>query len=355
MRILFQSLVKSFYKENAGAILFFLTLLIFVVSDFHGVGVVGYHYSLIIGLLGSPNFLLLVFFLWFLYVRKCVSFVSNILYKPEYAFLQIFNNYSKAKRFSLFLFVSFCLLIPILLYAILIIVIGWQQHFYISSLLVLGYICLLCIIPAIRHTYLLQHVERTMALPLWKASYYPVILLRAVPVFLWMGIKVFTCVILYGTAKNNTVNQYDPGTVFWLFNFGIIANGVIVYRVREFEERYLSFYRGEAIPLFKRFLQYALIYFVLLMPEFITIISLVPVHLHYSDALNFALCSYGLLLLMNSITFLHRFSMKTYLKIVLLIACMQFFFLIFGMLTALYLLFFVLSLAIFIIAYYKFE
>lgn len=359
MKIFFQSFVKSFYRENAGAILFFLILLIFIVGDLNGAGLVDYHYALIIGLLGNTNFLLLVFFLWFLYTRKCISFVSNVLYKPEYTFLHIFNNFSKAKRFGFFLFTEVLLLLPILLYAILIIVIGWQQHFYFATMLVLGYIVLLCIVAATIPTCLLNNLERktvrSSPQKQWGASFYPVILIRSVPKFLWLGIKIFTCGMLYGTAKNNTIHDYDAGMVFWLFNFGIIANGVIVYRIREFEETYLSFYRGAPVSLLKRSLEYSLVFFILLIPEFITLAKLVPVHLHYSDAANFALCSYSLLLLMNSITFLHRFRMKTYLKIILLIACMQFFFLIFGALTTLYLLFFILAMVFFVIGYYRFE
>ena len=355
MKILFQSLVRSFYRENAGAILFFLTLLIFIVGDFHGAGVVAYHYSLIIGLLGSLDFLLLVFLLWFVYARKCISFVSGILYKPEYGFLHIFNHFSTLKRFRLFLFVEILLLLPILLYAILIIVIGWQQHFYLPVILVAGYLLLLSVSAALWHLYILNNTEKKTAPSLLPASFYPVILLKSVPAFLWLGIKVFTCIVLYGTAKNNTSTVYDPGTVFWLFNFGIIANGVIIYRIRTFEEKYLSFYRGAPVSLTKRLLEYSLVYFVLLIPEFITIIWLTPVHLHYPDAINFALCSYSLLLLMNSITFLHPFSMKTYLKIVLLIAVIQFFFLIFAALMMLYLIFFVLAVVIFMIGYHRFS
>lgn len=355
MKILFQALVKSFYKENAGAILFFLTLLIFIVGDFHGAGVVAYHYSLITGLLGSPNFLLLVFLFWFVYARKCFSFVSGILYKPEYAFLHIFNTFSKVKRFRLFFFVETLLLLPILLYAILIIVIGWQLHFHLTVTLVMVYLLLLCIGAAVRHVSLLNNTEKKTAPSLPGASFYPVILLKSVPAFLSSGIKIFTCIVLYGTAKNNTITVYDPGTVFWLFNFGIIANGIIVYRIREFEEKYLSFYRSTPVSLSKRLLEYSLVYFMLLIPEFVTISILTPVHLHYIDAVNFALCSYSLLLLMNSITFIRPFRMKTYLKIVSGIACIQFFFLIFAALTTLYLLFFLLAVMIFITGYYRFS
>ncbi|PSL50290.1 hypothetical protein CLV51_1011634 [Chitinophaga niastensis] len=364
-RILFQSLIKSFYRENAGAILFFITMLFLIVAPTHGAGLIAYHHSLIIGLLQSNTFLLLVFFVWLLYTRKCVAFVADVLGKPEYTFIHIFNYLGKAKRFRLFFFVEVCLLMPVLLYAALIIIVGWQQHFYFAAMLVLGYTLLLCTASTVRHVYLLNNLERKTQLSSKKAkwiskllSVYPVILIQSVAnnqKFLWLGIKVFTCGILYGIAQNNTIAQYDAGSVFWFFNFGIIANGVLVFRTREFEETYLAFYRGAPVSLLKRFLGYSLVCFMLLFPEFITIGMLVPVHLHYSDAISFALGSYSLVLLMNSITFLHRFSMKTYLKIVLLITCIQFIFLVFAALTALYLLFFILAVICFMVGYYKFE
>lgn len=358
-------LVKSFYRENAGALLFFSTMLFFVVGDFHGAGIVEYHYSLISGLLQGNNFLLLVFFAWFIYARKCVAFVSGVLYNPAYAFLHIFNYLSKAKRFALFLFVAICLLLPMLLYAILIIAVGWHLHLYFTTMLVAGYIVLLCVASAGRHVYLLHNIERKTPLPLKKAKWvsrltavYPAILIRFVTdkqKIIWLGIKVFTCGVLYGAARNNTLTQYEFGPVFLLANFGIIANSVLVYRTRAFETTYLAFYRGAAISLPKRLLEYALVWFILLLPEFITIGMLTPAHLHPGDAIRFALSSYSLVLLMYSITFIRRFSMRSYLKIILLLACIQFAFLITAALTTLCLLFFILAAICFVTGYYRFE
>jgi hypothetical protein len=189
-------------------------------------------------------------------------------------------------------------------------------------------------------------------------SSYPVILLRFVAhkqKMLWSGIKIYTCGILYLIARNNSLTNDDMSTVFLFFNFGIIGNGIILYSIREFEETSLKFYRGAPVPSGNRFLQYSFVYFIFLIPEFITAGLLAPVYLPYADAVNFTLCGYSLLLLINSITFLQDFSMREYLKIILLIFSVQYIFILSGEFTFLYIFFFVLSFVLFRIVYYKFE
>jgi hypothetical protein len=331
---------------------------VLIVAPLNGAGLVEYHYSLIIGIFKTPYFMLLVLFAWFLYARKYTTFVSAIIRKPEYAFMHVFNQLPIFKRFLLFFFVAFSLLLPILLYAVLIITVGWQQHFKTSVILITGYLLLLCIAPAIRHISLLKDTSKNIRKRIQWIAVYPVILIRYIinqQTILWLSLKLFTCVILYCAAQNNNSFNYDAASIFIFFNFGIIAHGVLIFRTREFEEKYLSFYRGLQVSLLKRLLEYALVYFILLIPEFITAAILLPVKLHYADAVNFTIGSFMLLLLMNSITFLYRFSMKTYLKIALLIICIQFIVLMFFSLTYLLVVFLLLSIVFFISRYYTFE
>jgi hypothetical protein len=134
--------------------------------------------------------------------------------------------------------------------------------------------------------------------------------------------------VLYGIALNNTTpDDYETVSLFLFFNFGVLANGVIVFGLREFEETRLFFYRAAPVPLLRRLAGYALVYFVLLIPEFITAALLVPIHLHHGDALLFSLCAYGLVLLMNGITFLGNFSRKEYLFLLLMVFCVEYIFL----------------------------
>lgn len=364
-KILFRTLVKPFYAENKGVLVFIFTMMFFIVSEQSGAGLYEYHYSLVTGMLSNYIFLLFVLFVWLLYARKCVAFVSNKLDMPEYNFLHILNSLSKAKRIRLFFLVEIWLMMPIIIYSIFITFNGLQQHFYIPLLITIIFLALLCLAPAIWYTFLLNNPQKFQLFSNQnKASLslliptYQVILLRFISnkqKIIWIGIKVFTCGILYLVARNNTSTEYDAPFAFMFFNFGILANGVIIYRIREFEESYLSSYRGLPITLLKRFLEYSLFYFLLLIPEFFTGIILTPNHLHYIDAINFSLCGYSLLLLMNSITFLQNFSMKDYLKILLLIFCVEFIFLMAFGLTVLYCFFLIFAFALFFKAYYRFE
>lgn len=365
VKILLRLFVKPFYRENAGAFLFAFIMLFYVVGQVDGFGLMEYHYMLIMAMLTSKVIFLLVFFLWFLYTRKYTGFVTKVLTNPHCSFIYIYNCLDKEKQFRLFFRIEVLLLMPVLLYSVFIIAIGVYHHLYLTVLLIIIYLLLLCILPALWHVHCLNSPHKRIAFP-WQSlrgparlpSFYPFVLIRFVvrkQKMSWLGVKVFTCGILYIIAKNNRLTPSDMGTVFLFFNFGIIGNGIILHRIREFEETQLRFYRGAPVSLLKRFLQYSLLYFILLIPEFVTAGILAPDYLPYNDAINFALCGYSLLLLMNTITFLQDFSMRDYLKIILLVFSMQYIFIVTELLNFLYLFFFILSLALFLLSYYKFE
>ena len=348
-----------------GIFIFIFSMMFFIVNQQSNAGLYAYHYSLVTGMLSNYSFLFFVLFIWLLYTRKCVAFVSDILAKPEYSFLHIFNCLTKSKKIRLFFFVEVWLLMPILLYSVFIFFTGLPQHFYVPLLIVISFLVFLCVAPAMWYVYVLNNPQKFqlffklkfMSLLILTTTY-QVILLKFIfskQKTIWIGIKIFACGILYLVARNNISTEYDGSLTFIFFNFGILANGVIVYRIREFEELYLTFYRGLPITLLKRLFAYLLFYFILLIPEILTVIILTPNHLYCIDAINFSLCSYSLLLLMNSITFLQNFSMKDYLKILLVIFCVEYIFLMTCGLTLLYGLFFILAITFFLKAFYKFE
>lgn len=334
LKIVFQSFVKTFYKENAGLFVFLITIMFCIVNKVDGAGVIEYHYSLILGMLKSSLFLLLVFIVWFGYVRKFSAFVVAGIQKQEYAFLSILNSLTKSKRLRLFLVVESLLLLPVLVYAVFIITIGWQLHFYTQVLAVVIYLFLLITVTAKLHSRVLNSpqvkqrlLRHKYILWKWSAKSYSAILLKFVSArqkMIWLGVKVFTCGTVFLIARNNTLTDYDISFPFLFFNFGILANGILVFRVREFEINYLSFYQGLPIPLLKRFVQYAWVYFITLIPEFLILFILTSVHIKFTDAILFMGSGYCLLLLMNSITFIRGISMKSYLKILFVIFCLEF-------------------------------
>jgi hypothetical protein len=358
------TLVKPYYRENAGLFVFVFTMMFFIVNKVDGAELLEYHYSLILGTLKSSTILALVMGLWLLYTRKCIAYVAQALHKPEYAYMHLFTSLPRAKQFWLFLLIEFWLLLPISLYAVAIIIIGLQQQLYIPALLIIGFFLLVTTMGAARHLHQLNHPTQkrhsgvSTLLSKLQFTSYPSLLMGFVShqqKAVWVGSKVFTCGLLYLIARNNTVVDYDNEPIFLFFSIGILAHAVLIHRIRAFEESYLSFYRSLAVPPLKRFLHYALVYAVLLLPEFITLYLLTPVQLHVADAICFGACGYGFVLLMNSITIIQPTSMKEFLKILSLLFFVQYFFLLTIGLAPLYLLVLGIAILLFWIGYWKYE
>lgn len=364
-KILFQSFVKTFYTENAGTFVFVFTMMFCIVSKVDGAGLYEYHYSLATGMLKSNVLLFLVLFIWFLYVRKCFVFVSDVITNPHYSFLQVYNQLNKNKRLRLFFIIEVLLLMPILLYVLFISFVGFKQRLYLPVLSAIIYLLLLCVIATSLHVQQLDNLNKRFKLPFLKiteklklSSSYQFTLIRFVVIRqmnIWIGIKIFTCGILYLIARNNNAVDHDLSMAFLFYSFGILANGVLIFRIRVFEEIYLSFYRTLPISLINRFLQYSLLYFIFLIPEFITTLTLMPVHIPFKDAGNFILYGFSLSLLMNSLTFLENFKMKEYVVLLLATFCIECIFLMTVGFVFLYLTFFTLAITIFFKRYYKFE
>ncbi|MFT4153561.1 hypothetical protein [Parafilimonas sp.] len=363
-KILSRSLVKRFYKENAGLFVFVFTMMFFIVSKVDGAGLYEYHYSLVTGMLRSKVFLLLVFFLWFLYTRKYAVFISGAISSPYYSFFNLYNQLNIAHRFRLFFATGILLLLPVILYSIFICFVGFQQHLYWPVGLSMGYLLLLCCLTAGWHIHLLDNANKTAnpavrkkrSLPVLSAYYFT--LLRFVAgkqINIWTGIKVFTCGVLYLTARNNNTIDRDLSMPYLFYSLGILANGILIFRVRIFEESYLSFYRMLPVSLERRLLQYALFYFFLLIPECITVSALTPAHLNSIDAINFILSGFSLLLLMHSFSFLKNFSIKDYIALLFVIFLIEYILLITLAPCYMYIIFFIMAIIIFYSRYYKFE
>lgn len=336
----------------------------FIVNKVDGAETWEYHYSLITGMMQSNVFLSLVFFFWFLYARKCYAHTTFLLRKPEYGSIRIINSLSRFKQLRLFIITEAGLMLPVLLYAGLIIYIGFWKHYYVQTLLVILFLLILLVGASAGHlrelnnqgnkkTFLRSRLGLRTSL-----SNYPLIIIQYIfrhHKLTWLAIKLFTCGILYVVVRNNTLTERDIKALFLFYSFGIIANAIIIYKARKFEEVYVSFYRSLPVYSLKRLLQYALVVATLLVPEFATCYTLAPLYLPYHYAIGFSLSAFGLLLLLNSVTFIRAFNAKEFIKIAMIIFCMQYIIIMSAGFPALYLLLFVLSSWLFFINYLHFE
>lgn len=356
-----QTFIEPFFRENTGAFIFFYTVAILAVGHLDGQGVMFYHHSLITGMLADASTFILVCLLWLLYVWKCVSFVTRTLQKPESQFLYVINRTSFNRRLMLSIILMTILFLPIGWYGFLIIGVALYHGKMLPALILFLYILLLCVLPAVRIVYRMRFPGVSM----YKESKisrmafgYPGILAQFIgeeQKILFLTIKVFTCGLLYGFTRINIPEAYDIQFPFLFFSLGILANGVLVRRIRLFEEMYLVSYRSAPVSSHKRLRDYMLFYFILIIPELITIAGLTPVHLHYDHAAYFALCAFGLTLLMNSICFLDDFTTNQYMRIMLLVLSVQYLFVIASLLWVLCVLYIALAILIFYKNFYLFE
>lgn len=362
--ILFKSLIKPYYKQNAGLFAFLIFIMFAAVGRANEAGLLEYHYSLIRALLINPVILIGVFTAWFLYAQKCEQFVAQTLSRQDHAFLDILCRLRPLQSFGLLLIVQFVLFLPVSLYSILIIGVALYHHWYAQLILVCLYILALCLLTDCWYVYLLYHPGKTWLLSRWRIPavylerFYPVLFVRYIlkkRKLLYFVIKLYSCGILYLMVVNQTTTEHDLGMIILFYSFGLFGHGVLIHRLRNMEETGLFFYRGLAVSIVGRYLQYAGLYFFLFIPEMMTIGWLTPYHLQYSAAFLFVFFGYSVLLLLNSLLFIRAFSMLDYLKILVGIFFMVFI----GVLTGFILWFatfsIILSGYVFSVKYYHYE
>lgn len=365
VHILVKSLVKPFYRQNAGLFIFLIIVMFGAVGELDGAGTIDYHYSLISGMLNNLLFFLLVFFGWFLYANKCVQFVSKMLQTPDNSYLHILLQHDRKKLYGLLLLVELMLFLPVILYSIAIIAVAFFKKKYVAAIIVLLYETIICMISAGIYFNRLENgaansnviSDRINKVFLWKKWYW-IIFIRYLlnnRKLLLLSIKLYDCGILYLFMKNLTHEEYDITLGFIFYSFGLLGHGVIIHQLREFEELQLTFYRSLPISLLRRFLQYALLYFILLIPEIIILILLTSKYLLVKDAFTIIICSYSILLLLNSLLFIASYTMRDYLKMSFAIFCIIWLATFVRMLPHLAVIFFGLAFGLFLIQYYQYE
>lgn len=359
--VLYKSLVKPYYKRNAGLLCFVYYIMFLAVAS----GVREYHYALIRGMLTSPSFLLIVLFMWLAYAIKCAQFIVTTLRQPEFSFLYMLSLVNAGTVYRLLLQVQLILFLPVLTYVIAILGVGYHEHWYTPSLIVLIFNVSVCVISAWWYLYLLRNhgaipFEIRWKLPaLLQRKYYTGFLFRYVLEnckALYLVIKIYNCLILYLMLDNrNPGGDQDLRMIVLFYSFGLLGHGVLIHRLKEMENTRMIFYRGLPVSTGRRLVEYGWFCFCLLIPEMITIISRTPAFLYYSEACFLVFFGYAILLLLNSLQLFNYTGLKDYLLAVAQILFAVIIAMISRQLYALSVLLFFIAIGIFFRRYYLFE
>jgi hypothetical protein len=363
-RLFFKSLVKPYYRQNAGLLggLFFIMFL--AVGKANGVGVLEYHYSLIQGMMINPTFLAVVMAAWLAYAAKCAQFIALTLRKQEFSYLYMLSQVNVRKAYLLLLQVQLTLFLPVLAYLIIILGVGYHKHWYAQSALVLIFNISVCLVSACWYLHLLRNPESVPYVIKWKMpslfkrKYYGGFLIRYVLAsckVLFIVIKFYSCGVLYLMVADRNPAKEDLRMVLLFYSVGVLGHGVLIHRLKEMENTRLSFYRGLPISLAGRYAQYGWFYFFIFIPEMVTIASLTPAFLQFPESSFLVFFGLSILLLLNSLLLFNFSGMADYLKAVAGMFFAIFIAMLAGVLHGLCILFFLLSVIIFFRRYYRHE
>jgi len=317
--ILQRVLVNHFYKANAGFFAFLFFLLFGMPNS-----VADFHLALINGIIKSNSFLFVAFALWTLYNLKCINYTSKYLKEEKQNVLFTLNSLPVYACWLYMVYVQVMIYMPVLLYALAIVIVAIQKHYYSSALYVVLFNIASLLLPAI---FYLNNLQKKQGFILLKGPLLRIYLSKSLPLiplfFLWhqrkemlLVTKFFSFLALSLFIKLYEPDHYDIRPLLLCCMVCATAHSAIIFEVREFEEQYLSFSRNLPFAYIKRFAQLLLMNFILLLPELLFLWKGYPLHFNIPDYFQLLLMMISLLCLFYSVLLTGDILMDAYVKIV---------------------------------------
>jgi len=298
--LLLKTVVRKFYERNAGFFLFIFFLMFGIVESTQ---IVSYHLSQIYGLLSSTLFLSIICVIWILYLIKCFVFVSGFFSSAENTSILKLNNLPFLQRFSSIYLIFILIDLPVLIYVSVIIGVALHEKLYIETVVIILFHLLILGISSLLFDKRISSLSPPsfrwpsvqLNRPIPFSLYYLSTLLNKHKVVLFTT-KAFSFFAIVGFI-NIPLDHYEYRLAILGFLFGIAAHAVIVFEFRKFEEIYLRFLRSLPISITNRFVQLAIVYFLLLLPEsgllvvnHINLLTVIEIHLFATGLLVLSHC-----------------------------------------------------------------
>ncbi len=358
--------IRRFYVQNAGFFLFVFVVMAGIIDTLQEDDIMAlvYQYQLIMGVLGSNVIFCLLLFVWLLYCIKCIRFVLAVLSAPESSFLQLLALMPGKTVFILFAGLLACLYFPVLIYSAIIIAVAISHQLYIKAGIIVFFQLIVCSAGAKRFQQKLRRGSLyfnfrflpalQLKIPKPYFSFLLTYLFTELTLFV-AGIKIFSCFLLYIFLRNLEQGDYDFRLMMLLYTIGLACHAVIIHKTRELEETRLVFYRQLPLPRLRRWMQYVIFYMILIIPEALTLDRFVPFPLHTPDGVRILLFGLSFLLLQHAILSAALMRLTQFLKIVLGIFMVAYFFILANAYVPIIILMFITATALFIRQYYRFE
>lgn len=331
-RILSKIFIGRFYIRNTG---FFLLLFYLLFGVVDGGQLPRYHYTLLLGIVGSVHLLLLALLLWLLYNLKCMAYVLKTVTAKEYSFLYatLGSLQGPRKRYAWAL-VQAGIYAPVLIYSGIAVVVACFNGYYGAAVSIVCFNGLMCALPLWVYDRQVRHPGRRLFFVRWQHwlnrrfrkpfPLYYIYELLLNNMRMLAGVKVVSALVLIFTFTLLRGEAYDVRAVLTGWLICLLIHSMLVFDHRRFEDRFLAFARNLPVPLYRRYIGLAVTYTCLLLPEYGLLLAHTPL-LQIWDILLFMAFGGSLLLLFHGILLFPRLDQDKYLRWVLALFCVLLF------------------------------
>jgi hypothetical protein len=272
-------------------------------------------------MLETPIFMALVGLAWLLYGLKVRRFVTGVLGSSDMLWSYKINVLPRGLVFRYCWLVQMLLFLPVSGYALIVAGVAIHRKEAAQAQGIVGFVMLLILLATMEMRHRLKYPgsgkdDSTRPLHRRSTPYWSILLryLFAENAGLLAAIKVFGCALLYLLLRLQEPGDYDLRMPFLAYSLATFGHGILLYRCRQFETTRLVCYRSLPVSGIRRFAQYGLFCFLLLVPETGVLGWLTPHPIQVIDSFAFMLSGYSLLLLLNSLLLAFSLTATDYLK-----------------------------------------
>ena len=268
-KVIFKSLVKTFYQANAG---------FFLVVAFLGFGFLKTPQHLDIGLALAyhPVYYLIVLVPWGLYAMKTLRFCKSQKRQAAYGFLGYLDSLPRTQQLNLVFQTQAALLAPTLFYSLMLAGVAIQEGLWTSAIIVVtGNLALLIAAGFRLEKVIIQAVDPgdAPALANWTNKLpktLPMLYIHQLfnrQAILLMGTKLISLALVYGFIM---IYELD-GSDLRLVSLGLLlstgVNSILAFYYRQFEFNQLRVFRNLPLSNDRRFIGVMVTFLLLTLPE----------------------------------------------------------------------------------------
>lgn len=319
-RILAKIFVNGFYRVHAGM---FLVIFLVMFGVVPASKLLMYHKTLMLAFLNGPDMMALVFSGWLIYTLKSWHYVFGKLKQGHQQFLfYSSNSFSKYAQFKSWFCIQLIILMPLMVYGGLTMALGIARHNFLSVFLIAFVLVSLAAVSALLYLWLVNKLtggaDQSFLLKLsnrWQKPFFSLFIFHIFDKMklAYLVTKLSSWLIITGTFYFFADVRQDMRVAAIAVLAIITAHTRLVFEEHRFAETYLTFARNFGYSRVKLFLNFIVVYALLLLPEAVWLLSRFPV----ITAFELLLAGLSIILLFHCLLYQLGLNMDKYLQWIL--------------------------------------